>query len=227
MEFYSKQILKTMSIVAILANISGCAQDTMIRVNSTSALTLVPTTEIRYKACGDSYTGCQAVFDNVANEKAQFVAQARTKYQEYVTHQRLAAQQQWQNMQQQNSSHRQSNCSTNRRSYRRASMNVMPESPSSDRCQTTSYSTYQTPTIDRVSMYRAGEEPTFTPTAEDTKKIIKEVSSNSLNEYTFSKADGSIVVICPTKYCAIASGDGGWMGIGERGKSIEITSVVR
>jgi hypothetical protein len=227
MDFYSKQILKTMSIVGILANIGGCAQDTMIRVNSTSALTLVPTTEIRYKACGDSSSGCQAVFDSIASEKAQIVAQARTKYQEYVTRQRLAAQQQWQNMQQQNY-YRQSNCSTNRRSYRRSSMNVMPESLSSDRCQTTSYSTYQTPTIDMASsMYRAGEEPTFTPTAEDTKKIIKEVSSNSLNEYTFSKADGSIVVICPTRYCAIASGDGGWMGIGERGKSIESTSVVR
>ena len=198
----------------------------MIRVNSASTLKLVPTTEIRYKACGESPASCQEIFNNIESEKTKLIAQARTKYQEEVSRKRQSAQLEWYN-----SNNNLINCRTSRRVYRRANINTMPavdrDDLSSRQCQT-AYS----PTISAESPVTnlsglSGSEPSFTLTEEDTKKIIKEVSSNSLNEYTFSKSDGSIVVICPTRYCTIASGDGGWIGIGERGKSIESKSVVK
>jgi hypothetical protein len=200
----------------------------MIRVNSTSTLKLVPTTEIRYKACGESPASCQEIFTNIESEKTKFIAQARAKYQEELSRKREAAQLEWYNARRNSI-----DCQTSRRAYRRASINAMPvidrDDLSSRQCQTT-YSQMiraEAPVMNASSFSLSGNEPSFTPTEEDTKKIIKELSSNSLNEYTFSKADGSIVVICPTRYCAIASGDGGWIGIGERGKSIEIKSVVK
>ncbi len=200
----------------------------MIRVNSTSTLKLVPTTEIRYKACGESPASCQEIFTNIESEKTKLIAQTRAKYQEEVSRKREAAQLEWYNAR--NNS---IDCQPRRRAYRRAIINTMPvidrDDLSSRQCQTT-YSQItraEVPVTNVSSFSQSGNEPSFTPTEEDTKKIIKELSSNSLNEYTFSKADGSIVVICPTRYCAIASGDGGWIGIGERGKSIEIKSVVK
>jgi hypothetical protein len=93
MDFYRKQILTSISIVAMSATIGGCAQDTMITVSNTSTLNLVPITEIRFKACGDTPANCQYVFNNIAYEKAQLVSQSRAKYQEYLAQQRLAAQQ--------------------------------------------------------------------------------------------------------------------------------------
>jgi uncharacterized protein YraI len=66
----------------------------------------------------------------------------------------------------------------------------------------------------------------FEPTEEEIKKIIREVSIINLNEHTFSKSDGSIVVICPTRYCAIASADGGWIGIGEQSKPNQLGSLI-
>jgi hypothetical protein len=229
MEFYGQQLLKSISIAAMLATLGGCTQDTMIRVGNTSTLKLVPTTEIRFRACGDTPANCQSIFNNIAYEKSQFVTQARAKYQEYIARQRIVAQQEWQNRQQQ--SYKLFKCTTSHTSkrpyYPGMGTNTISDASSSPQCYETSDRTYNPPFRNIASSYKTEQEPTFTPTEEDIKKIIKEVSSTNLNEYTFSKADGSIVVICPTKYCAIGSGDGGWIGIGESGKSIDATSVVR
>jgi hypothetical protein len=208
-DFYTKQIFKTMSITATLALNGGCAQDSMIRINSTSALTLVPNIEIRYKTCGDSFSGCQAVFNSMASEKAKLITLAHTKAQQEM--------------------------------YRKIQLNTEKIKLCNDSDRNSMYVNKMNSTAVRQSMKEEGchqigavvtndytvDENNFTPTAEDIKKIVKEVSNNSLNEYTFSKADGSIIVICPTRYCAISSGEGSWLGIGERGQSIKSTLIAR
>jgi hypothetical protein len=212
MDFYGKQILKTMSIAAMLASISGCTSDMMIRINSTSAITLVPNTEIRYKACGEIPTGCQAVFDSLVERKKKLIAIAREKAQEEMSKKLQRNTEKTKDCNELENGNRYIHDSNGKLIQRKATTEEIAN------CQNI---------ISVISNDYEIDENTFKPTIDDTKKIIKEVSSSNLNEYTFSKADGSIVVICPTRYCAIGSGDGGWIGIGESGKSIDATSVVR
>lgn len=223
MSFSRKRLFSKISVAVILVSVSSCAQDSMIRINSTSMLKLLPTNEIRYKACGETVNSCQEIFQSINNKKSELVEIARAKFDaEKLRKNQVAAADRENNLKK---------CRTTTidrntpRNYQRVSANIVipmatqQEMASMQQCENSN--SWSSVGFDKVN------ENNFNPTEEDTKKIIKEVSSNNLNEYTFSKSDGSIVVICPTRYCAIASGDGGWIGIGERGRSIDSTSVVK
>jgi hypothetical protein len=219
MYFSNQALFRTLSIMLVLLSISSCAPDTMIKINSTSSLKLVANKEIRYKACGESSDSCQDIFKNINDKKSELAKIARARYIEYRDSKIQIARQEWQKAADQKVSE---NCSEyNTVEYRQAQKynqgNIIARSE--ELCKSAARREVR-------STYVAVDENSFNPTDEDHKKIIQEASNVSLNEYTFSKSDGSIVVICPTRYCAISSADGGWIGIGERGKPNELTSLI-
>lgn len=194
----NRQMFIAISTVIISIDISSCTQDSMIRVDIKSQLKLLPNTEIRYKACGETVDSCQQIFQSISSEKSKLIEIARLKHEERVA-----------KFQEQ----------LNKDSERcRLSSDVFGRQLIGSTCSIGGFQTAQV--FD-------GYDEFYTPGQEDIKKIIKEVSNTNLSEYTYSKSDGSIVAICPTRYCAIASPDSGWIGIGERGKSIDDTSVVK
>ena len=238
MLFSKKLLFSKVSIAVVLVNISSCSQDTMIRINLTSTLNLLPTTEIRYKACGESIDSCQGILrsisQNIEKKKSELITIARTKFEversiknQAVTQDReekvdkcvmadLFANNRF-NGDKTTVSQGFGGVVTIRTDYTEGYNRR-------ENCKriTSNRALAMVPSFE--SQYQTNN---FNPTAEDKKKIIKEASETNLNEYTFSKSDGLIVVICPTRYCVIASGDGGWIGIGERGKSIEAASVIK
>jgi hypothetical protein len=218
MVFFDKYVFGAISMVAISIGINGCAQDSMIRINPSSSLKLIPNAEIRYKACGDNADLCQHVFTNIANEKNKILAQAHAKYQQEL-----------ENNQKEKKEKLENDLKTCKRSIAVVPMSKSePSQLCIDGAIPQSSSDYKTMVVYRnYSSDLNMKDFSFNPTEENMKTIIKEVANNSLSEYTFSKSDGSIVVICPTRYCAISSADGGWIGIGERGKPNEINSVVK
>ncbi|WP_310426807.1 hypothetical protein [Chamaesiphon sp. VAR_48_metabat_135_sub] len=207
MYFSDRAIFRALSVMAILLGTSGCAQDTMIRIDPTSSLKLVPSKEIRYKACGESSDSCKEILENVNNKKSAVATIAHARYLEYKNNQARS----------------------------KISPNQSPKCINMNPANTGVFnasdymcrSNIEPTIIDFTPNHIVDpDESSFNPTEEDHKKIIQSVSIANLNEYTFSKPDGSIVVICPTRYCAIASADGGWIGIGERGKPNQITELI-
>ncbi len=232
MNFSRQQVFRTISIVAISIVTSSCTQDQMIRVNSTSNLKLIPSTEIRYKACGESADSCQEIFQIVTNKKSELAAIARVKFEAERSRQlRVAV------ADKEKKSRECRTTTVNRntpRTYQRVSTNIaIPMATQEEIAAMQQCENFNNRMV--VSDTRTGNFGEFgkankndlNPTEEDTKKIIKAVSETNLNEYTFSKSDGSIVVICPTRFCAISSADGGWIGIGERGKPNTLSSLVQ
>ena len=232
MSLSRKRILSRISISAILVGTSSCAQDQMIRVNSISNLKLVPSKEIRYKACGETADSCQGIFQSINNKKSELAAIARANSEaKKLRDSQVASAEREKNLKE---------CRTTTvdrntpRTYQRVGVGIaipmatQQEMASMQQCE--NFNSKMT-VIDTTSWNPGGfgntSENNFNPTEEDTKKIIKEVSETNLNEYTFSKSDGSIVVICPTRFCAISSAGGGWIGIGERGKPNSITSLLQ
>jgi hypothetical protein len=236
MKIRTNRILRKISIGVILIGISSCAQDSIIRVNSTSNLNLLPSTEIRYKSCGETISSCQEILkninQNIKSKKSELIEITSQKNDAKIA---IAVQE------------------AERVREKKIQNCVVSEAMKSNVAGTTTSTTQSftgavtvrtdytvdryrregcdrsTPPIEitnQTSSFESKNENSFN-LKEETRKIIKEASNTSLNEYTFSKSDGSIVVICQTRYCAIASADGGWIGIGERGKSIEIMSVVK
>lgn len=234
MKICKNRVLTKISIGLILIGTSSCAQDSMIRVNSTSNLNLLSNKEIRYRSCGENTDSCKKILEsinhNIANKKSELIKAAKVK----LWAEREMAIKEFSGI--------------------RAKM--ITECINADYARTKNPGTYieainkdftgrvTVRTDITVSLQRQRTCENSTPFAatgvtnnskdensfnleEETRKLIKEVSNTSLNEYTFSKSDGSIVVICQTRYCAISITDAGWIGIGERGKSIDIQSVVR
>ncbi len=206
MHFSTRAIFRAVSVMVILAGSNSCAQDTMIKINSALSVNLVPNTEIRYKACGESSNNCKEIFENINDKKSKLTENAHARYIEYKNNQAKAK----------------ITTNANPKCINLNPANTGVFNASDYRCESNI-----TPIIDMSPNHIVEpDEIRFNPTEEDYKKIIKEVSNTNLNEYTFSKSDGSIVVICPTRYCAIASADGGWIGIGERGKLNELASLI-
>jgi hypothetical protein len=207
MYFSNRAIFRALSVMAILLGTSGCTQDTMIRIDPTSSLKLAPNKEIRYKACGESSDNCKEIFENVNNKKSELATIAHARYLEHKNNQAR------------------SKISTNKSPK---CINMNPANTGVFNASDYMCSSNIEPTIIDFTPNHIVDpaEIRFNPTEEDHKKIIQSVSIASLNEYTFSKSDGSIVVICPARYCAIASTEGGWIGIGERGKLNQITELI-
>jgi hypothetical protein len=203
MNFIDRYLFRIISTVIISIGISGCTQDPMIRVDNKSQLQLLANTEIRYKACGDTAEGCQQIFQNIDDEKSKIRDIAHTKYDEYTANARQE--------------YELSNKNAAGRCIARTYVHTFARQPISSECEQI---------ISRPFMI-VGFDESSRPTQAETKNIIKEVSNTHLNQYTYSKSDGSIVVLCPTRYCAIASLDGAWIGVGERGISKNIVSVVK
>ncbi len=195
MYFSSQVIFRSVLAILVLISTTSCTQDTMIRINSTSSVKLLPTKEIRYKSCGESFDGCQTIFQNINSEKIKSRDISRTRYIQYMSQQNKAT--------------------------------IEANKKISGSLPIVGYASLMTAVYSEKSLANDAErQGQFEPTEEDIKKIIREVSIINLNEYTFSKSDGSIVVICPTRYCAIASADGGWIGIGEQGKPNQLGSLI-
>jgi hypothetical protein len=220
MYFSNQAIFNGVAIIAILLGTSSCAQDTMIKINSTSSVKLLPNKEIRYKACGESRDVCQVVLENVSSKKSELAKIANARYIEYRDRKAKVAGAEWQ-----------------KAANQKIKENCTIHSSMSDYMRTKQANTgniigqyqniCQRSAIQEVkSSFVEPDRSSFNPTEEDHKKIISEISSANLNEYTFSKSDGSIVVICPTRYCAIANADSGWIGIGERGKQNQLEFLI-
>jgi hypothetical protein len=218
MYFYGRIIFQAVSATIISSIITGCSQDTMIRINSISSIKLIANQEIRYKACGENSDGCQEIFQNINNKKAKLIETAQMNREIYMSNKnRIIHDGLYKELEK---------CNT---VIQRFPADVSVSAPMFDQqnlanqrrmCQEgVTMSQSHTPVVD-------ADENNFKPTGEDIKKVTKEVITTSLNEYTFSKSDGSIVIICPTRYCAIANADGTWIGIGEQKKPNELVSLI-
>ena len=234
MKICTNRILQITSIGVIVIGMSSCAQDQMIRVDSTSDLNLIPNTEIRYKSCGETTDSCKEILKsikhNIKSKKSELIEAAEAK----LRAERAMAIREFSGVREKmiteciNADYaRTKNPGTHIEAINQdftGRVTVRTDITVSRQRQLTCENS--TPLAAAGVKNNSKNENGFN-VKEEIKKIIKESSDTSLNEYTFSKSDRSIVVICQTRYCAIASADGGWIGIGERGKSIEIMSVVK
>ncbi len=218
MQFYDRIIFRALSAIVVLLGTTSCNQDPMIRMNSISSVKLVANQEIRYKACGENLVSCQEILKNINNKKDELMKTAQMNREIYLSNKnKIIHERQWNEL---------DKCNT---VTERFAPNV---SVSASRFS-------QQELVDRVRMCKEGTgmrhsntpamdtgEDYSNPSKEEIKKAIKELITTNLNEYTFSKSDGSIVVICPTQYCAVASAEGDWIGIGERNKPNELVSLI-
>ncbi len=218
MYFYDRVIFRAISAMVILLGSTSCTQDPMIRINSISSIELVPNQEIRYKACGENSANCQEIFKNINNKKAELREVAEMNHEIYKSNKnKIIYQERWNELEK---------CNTviqrfpSNESLIASQLSEQELANKIKMCQErVGMAPYNTPAIDTDENYSK-------PTEDDIKKVTKEVITASLNEYTFAKSDGSIVVICPTRYCAIASADGAWIGIGARNKPNELVSLI-
>jgi hypothetical protein len=220
MYFSNQGIFMGVAVIVILLGTSGCTQDPMIRINSTSSVKLLPNKEIRYKACGESLNGCKAITENVSSKKLELARIAQARYIEYRDSKAKIARAEWEKVAIQKI---RENCTihSSMSDYMRMKQantgNILGRHQ--EICRSSAIQEVKNSFVEP-------DQSSFHPTEEDHKKIISQVSSTNLNEYTFSKSDGSIVVICPTRYCAIASADGGWIGVGEKGKPNQLEFLI-
>jgi hypothetical protein len=216
--------------ILILSCITSCSQDPMIRINSISLVKLVASQEIRYKSCGDSPASCQEIFKHINNKKDELMKIARTNHEIdhsiYLSNKyKIASERRFKELDKCNTVVERFaqgvSVSASRLSQQGLDNNIKmcKERVDINQLNTSIVSTDE-------SYSKPTEEEIREITKEDVIKITKEVIVASLNEYTFSKSDGSIVIICPTLYCAIASYDGAWIGLGERNKPNELTSLI-
>ena len=203
--YYSSQtIFRALSVIGILLGTSSCTQETMIRINATSSAKLLPNTEIRFKACGESPDSCKEIFEKINRIKIDLTD---INYKKYIEHTSI-----------------QSKASAD--IYRKNRENEKCIKIGAENLGLVGFKQECAVPMPNYIQFVELDKNKFQPNEEDSVKIIKEVSISTLHEYTFSKSDGSIVVICPTRFCAISSADGGWIGIGERGKPNELTSLI-
>ena len=218
MYFSDRTISRFVSAIVILLGSTSCNQDPMIRMNSISSIKLIANQEIRYKSCGETPAICQDILKRINDKKSELMATVQMNHEIYMSNKnRIIHEGRWNEL---------DKCNT---VTERFAPNV---SVSASRFSQQELVDQIRMCKERVGMTHSNTPPTGTdedyskPTAEEIKKAIKELIIASLNEYTFSKSDGSIVVICPTQYCAIASSDGDWVGIGERNKPNELVSLI-
>jgi hypothetical protein len=170
MYFSNQAICKGVAVMAIFLGTSSCAQDTMIRINSTSSVKLLPNKEIRYKACGESRDVCQVVLESITSKKSELAKIAHARYIEYRDSQAKIAGAEWQKAANQKI---RENCTihSSMSDYMRTKQantgNIIGRYQ--DICQNLAMkevkNSFSEP--DRIS---------FNPTEEDRKKIISEIS---------------------------------------------------
>lgn len=213
----------------ILLCITSCSQDPMIRINSTSTIKLVVNQEIRYKACGESPASCEKIFADINSKKDELIKIARTNHElNHVMY--LSGKYR---IRSERISKESDRCNTVTERFAKG-VSVSASRLSEQELDNHMKMCKEMVNINQLSNSANSIDETYSKpteeeikevTREDVRKVIREVITASFKEYTFSKSDGSIVVICPTRYCAIASSDGAWIGLGERNKPNELISL--